>query len=127
MRLEGKTAIITGAASGVQGEVMGYGGATSWIFSREGANVIIADLKDEIGEKTASQIRDSGGSARYVHLDVTNENDWISAIGVATSEFGEAKRINYGRWGGPSVTRKVRNTFLNWRLNKRFGPFSCCW
>ena len=89
MRLEGKTAIITGAASGLQGEVMGYGGATARIFSKEGANVIIADLKDEIGEKTASQIRDGGGSAKYVHLDVTREHDWINAIAVVTSEFGE--------------------------------------
>ena len=108
MRLEGKTAIVTGAASGLQGEVMGYGGATARIFSKEGANVIIADLKDEIGEKTASQIRDGGGSAKYVHLDVTSEHDWINAIEVATSEFGELNiLVNNAGIGDPSIIEET--------------------
>ena len=60
MRLKGKVAIISGAAHGVQGEVMGFGGATSWLFSREGAKVVLTDIDEEAGEKTASQIRDEG-------------------------------------------------------------------
>ncbi|AEF37817.1 putative oxidoreductase [Mycolicibacter sinensis] len=53
MRLVGKVAIVTGAAGGVPGEVMGFGGATAWLFAREGAKVVLTDLSDECGEATA--------------------------------------------------------------------------
>ena len=40
-RLDGKVALITGAASGLKGEIMGLGGATAWLFAREGAKVAL--------------------------------------------------------------------------------------
>ena len=70
MRLKDKVALITGAATGVRGELMGIGGATAWLFSGEGARLIIADINDGLGEKTAADIRESGGDATFVHLDV---------------------------------------------------------
>ena len=88
MRLEGKVALITGAATGIQGEVMGFGGATAWLFSREGAKVVLTDVNDELGQKSASQIRESGGEALFVHLDVTEEHEWLDAIQTAVSHFG---------------------------------------
>jgi cyclopentanol dehydrogenase len=88
MRLEGKVALITGAAAGVQGELMGFGGATAWLFVREGARVVLGDIKEELGQKTASQIRESGGDALFLRLDVTNEQDWINAIQTTVSTFG---------------------------------------
>ena len=80
MRLKDRIAIITGAATGLIGETRGIGGAAAWAFSREGAAVYIADIDDAMGERTAEQIRGSGGVAHYVHLDVTDEDQWISAV-----------------------------------------------
>lgn len=80
MRLQDKIAIITGAATGLTGEIRGIGGATAWAFAREGATVYLADINDEMGERAAAEIRQAGGSARYVHLDVTNEVLWHAVI-----------------------------------------------
>ena len=49
MRLEGKVALVTGAATGIRGEVQGIGGATAWLFAREGAKVVVADINDDLG------------------------------------------------------------------------------
>ncbi len=89
MRLEGKVALISGAATGVKDELMGFGGASAWLFVKEGAKVVLSDIKDDLGEKTASQIRESGGEAIYLHLDVTSEQDWIDAIQTTVSTFGK--------------------------------------
>ena len=87
MRLEGKTALITGAASGIQGELMGLGGTAAWLFVGEGAKVVVADINDSTGETTASQICESGGGCFFVHLDVTKEEDWKRAIQMVVSNF----------------------------------------
>ena len=60
MRLEGKVALITGAATGVEGERMGFGGATARLFVQEGARVVVADINEESGLKTAALIREAG-------------------------------------------------------------------
>ena len=88
MRLAGKTALITGAAKGVDGQLMGFGGATAKLFAREGARVVVSDIDVENGEKTASQIRDAGAEAMFVRLDVTSEQDWTDAVRRSVSEFG---------------------------------------
>ena len=84
-RLDGKVALITGAASGVHGELMGFGGATARLFTREGAKVVLTDINDEGGRKTAEEIRAGGGEAMYVHLDVTDEQAWAIAMETASS------------------------------------------
>ena len=80
MRLQGKIAIITGAANGLTGEIRGIGGAVAWAFVREGATVYLADINDEMGERTAAEIRAAGRAAHYVHLDVTDEVLWHTVI-----------------------------------------------
>ena len=87
MRLEGKTALITGAAGGSQDDLIGFGGAAAWLFSREGANLVLTDIDDDLGEKTAFQIRESGGEAIFEHLDVTSESGWIQVIDRTVSQF----------------------------------------
>ena len=64
-RLEGKTALITGAASGI-------GMETAKLFASEGAKVLVVDVNDSEGEQTATAIRDSGGEALYQHADVSS-------------------------------------------------------
>jgi len=88
MRLAGKVAIITGAAGGVPGEVMGFGGATAWSFAREGAKVVLTDVTNERGEATAAAIRGEGYDARYQRLDVTSPGDWQAAIARTLDAFG---------------------------------------
>jgi len=73
-RLDGKVAIITGAARG-QGE------AEARLFASEGAKVVLGDVIDRDGEQVAAGI---GGNARYVHLDVSQEADWAAAVEVAS-------------------------------------------
>ena len=89
MRLEGKVALISGAASGVEGELMGFGGAAARMFCKEGARVVLGDINVENGERTAEQIRAAGGDARFVKLDVTNEQDWIDAVAATVSAYGK--------------------------------------
>ncbi|HEX7095733.1 MAG TPA: glucose 1-dehydrogenase [Acidimicrobiales bacterium] len=74
-RLDGKVAIVTGAARG-QGE------AEARLFAAEGAKVVLGDVLDDLGEAVA---KDIGAAARYVHLDVSNPDDWAKAVEVATS------------------------------------------
>ena len=77
-RLDGKVAIITGAARG-------QGAAEARLFTAEGAKVVLADVLDEEGAAVAAEI---GDAARYVHLDVTDEAQWAAAITAAEEAFG---------------------------------------
>ena len=88
MRLQGKVALLTGAASARPGELMGLGGAAAHAFVREGGKVMLSDILDDLGERAATEMRESGAEARYVHLDVTSERDWERAIEATLSEFG---------------------------------------
>ncbi len=80
MRLQDKVALLTGAAAAIKGELMGFGGATAHLFVREGAKVVLTDIRDELGERAAAALRDQGPDVLYRHLDVTSEADWQRAI-----------------------------------------------
>jgi len=88
MRLAGKIALITGAAAGVEGETMGFGGAAARLFAREGAKVVLTDIKEDMGRKSAEQIRANGGEAVFVRHDVTDEAAWQQVVQTAVSQFG---------------------------------------
>lgn len=77
-RLDGRVAIITGAARG-QGE------AEARRFVEEGANVVVADVLDEAGRAVAESI---GDAARFEHLDVTDEDGWRAVVAAAEETFG---------------------------------------
>ena len=82
MRLGGKVALITGAAGG-------QGSAEARIFAEEGAKVVLADVMDQQGTKVAADINEAGGSATYVHLDVTSESEWAAAVLLAVTRYGK--------------------------------------
>ena len=68
-QLDGKIAVVTGGSRGI-------GAAVGRAFGREGAAVVICDLLDERGEGIADDVNRAGGSAIFVHLDVTAQTDW---------------------------------------------------
>jgi len=78
-RLEGKVALITGAASGI-------GESTAQILAKEGATVIITDIADNEGQELAAKI---GNGAVYMHLNVCNEKEWKDTLNSIESQYGK--------------------------------------
>ena len=81
MKLSGKVALITGAASGI-------GKETALLFAQEGASVVACDIDDKGGADTVLQIEEAGGRALYVHSDVAQAGDCRNMIEMAESKFG---------------------------------------
>jgi NAD(P)-dependent dehydrogenase (short-subunit alcohol dehydrogenase family) len=79
-RLEGKTALVTGAASGI-------GRASAMLFAAEGANVVVLDRADAV-EETAAQIRKEGGRVTAFVRDSSEEANVVEAIDAAVREYG---------------------------------------
>lgn len=77
-RLDGKVALISGAARGI-------GAKTAELMVAAGAKVILADVLDDLGQETAGRL---GDAAAYIHLDVTKESDWRAAVDLAETRFG---------------------------------------
>ncbi|RAU47561.1 MULTISPECIES: glucose 1-dehydrogenase [unclassified Pseudomonas] len=80
-RLDGKVAIITGAARGI-----GEGIAEK--FAGEGASVVIADLLEREGKEVAERLRKQGGKAVFFNLDVSSEQAWADVVANTVAEFG---------------------------------------
>jgi cyclopentanol dehydrogenase len=78
-RLDGKVAIISGAASGM-------GAVEAKLFAAEGASVVLGDIQDEMGKAVEKEI---GKDAAYLRLDVTDETDWVRAVETAVRRFGK--------------------------------------
>jgi 3alpha(or 20beta)-hydroxysteroid dehydrogenase len=76
--LDGKTAIVTGAARG-------QGAAAARLFVAEGARVVIGDVLDEPGKELAAEL---GDAAVYRHLDVTAEDEWTAVVGETLESLG---------------------------------------
>lgn len=105
MRLENRVALITGAAHGIKGELMGFGGASAWLFAEEGAKVMLTDIDVESGERTAAQMREAGHDVMFRRLDVTDEGEWQKAIEATVSAYGGLNILvnNAGTGGRPTV------------------------
>ncbi len=81
-RLDGKVALISGAARGI-------GGATAKMMAAAGASVVIGDVLADKAKETVKDITASGGKAIFVPLDVTSEKDWTNAVAAATKTYGK--------------------------------------
>jgi NAD(P)-dependent dehydrogenase (short-subunit alcohol dehydrogenase family) len=81
MRLANKIIIITGSGSGI-------GRSTALLFANEGATVVVNDLDTEKGTETVKEIQASGGSAMFVHADVTNAEAVKALVDQVIAEYG---------------------------------------
>ena len=81
-KLDGKVALISGGARG-------QGAAEARLFAQEGAKVVLGDILDEQGQQVEAEINELGGDALYIHLDVTSEADWQSAVQAAVDRYGK--------------------------------------
>ena len=81
MRLQYKVALISGGARGI-------GAAITKMFAQEGAKLVIGDVLEEEGQRTANEVADGGGECFFVKLDVTSESDWEQATREVVTRFG---------------------------------------
>ena len=80
-RVDGKVALITGAASGL-------GRADADVLAREGATVVLTDINEDAGKAAAESIRQAGGKATFMLLDVADEKQWQEIIASVRKEHG---------------------------------------
>ena len=112
MKLQGKVAVITGAASGI-------GAATARLFVEEGAKVVVGDIQDKVGERFAASL---GESAIYRHCNVAREAQVAELIKAATETWG---RLDVLATRTPvslacrAHSRKSRSTITT-------SPSTCC-
>ena len=85
-RLEGKVALISGGARG-------QGAAEAMAFVEEGAKVVFGDIIDENGYEVEAEINKTSEASKYIHLDVTNEANWVFVINTTVTTFGKESVI----------------------------------
>ena len=81
MRLEGKSAIVTGAGNGI-------GRAIAGLFAEEGARILVAEIEEDAGKAVADEINRAGGTAVFQHTDITDETSVSAAVHAAVDAFG---------------------------------------
>ncbi|MGL4541640.1 MAG: SDR family oxidoreductase [Polymorphobacter sp.] len=114
-RVEGKVALITGGARGM-------GAAHARLFVAEGAKVVIGDILDAEGAGLAAEL---GNNARYIHLDVTQPDDWTAAVALCVSEFGSLGVLvnNAGVFGGAPIIDHPLDLWQRFLDVNLTGPF----
>ncbi|HET7118303.1 MAG TPA: glucose 1-dehydrogenase [Hanamia sp.] len=120
-RVEDKVVIVTGGAIGI-------GKETSILLAKEGAKVAITDVKDEEGKKLAGEITKNGGTAKYWHLDVTNEDEVKKVFADVVKEFGklDAAINNAGISGVDKPTHELTGQEWDQGMNVNVkGVFFC--
>jgi len=97
-RLDGKVALVTGGARGV-------GRSICELFVREGAVVLMVDIRDELGERAAAEISADGAALAYQHLDVRDRDQWRAAVERCEAAFGPPNVLvnNAFRYSHPAI------------------------
>jgi NAD(P)-dependent dehydrogenase (short-subunit alcohol dehydrogenase family) len=107
-RVDGKVALVTGAASGL-------GAAAARRLGAEGAKVLLTDVAADAGVAVADEIASAGGETAFLSHDVTSEADWESAVARAVDRFGRLDVLvnNAGVSGG--VQELMTLSYEAWR------------
>jgi dihydroanticapsin dehydrogenase len=106
MRLRDKVAIVTGGAAGI-------GQATAELFAEEGAGVVIFDIDDPEGRRTAETIAKNGGEAVFIHTDISDEASIKEAIAQTTRRFGRLDILVNN--AAAFVLKGLEATLSDWR------------
>lgn len=102
-RLDGRTAVITGGASGI-------GAGTAELYAEHGANVVVADLQEEAGSALVAELGERFGDvARFARCDVTSEDDVAAAVDLAVAEFGQLD-VMFNNAGVVGVVGRIAET-----------------
>lgn len=114
-RVQGKVALISGAARGM-------GAAEARLFAAEGANVIIGDVLEEAGKRLAGEI---GSRSEFVALDVTSEEAWAEAVRRALSRFGKLDILvnNAGIFRRATIEEANGEQFMQTVMVNQLGPY----
>jgi NAD(P)-dependent dehydrogenase (short-subunit alcohol dehydrogenase family) len=113
-RMAGKAAIVSGAGQ-TPGSTIGNGRATAVLLAREGARVWCADRVLDRAEETAAAIRDEGGEAHAVHLDVTDAAQVATTVQAAHEQLGRidvlVNNVGIGGGGDGPIQRVTDDAF----------------
>ncbi|MBY6293945.1 glucose 1-dehydrogenase [Nanohaloarchaea archaeon H01] len=109
MKLDGRTAIVTGGSSGI-------GRGICMKLAEEGANIVVADVQQEPnmdGKPTDEKINEEGGNALFIQTDVSDEESVEEMVYLAAEEFGQVEMLvnNAGIHGGGSITETDEDTW----------------
>lgn len=121
MRVQGKVAIVTGGA-------LGIGRAVSLLLAKEGALVAVLDINEKDGRQAASEIVGSGGTARFWHLDTSNEHEVEDVFAQIVKEFGKIDILvnNAGISGVNKPTHEIKEEEWDKVINVNVkGVFFC--
>ena len=115
MRLESKTVVITGAASGI-------GRETATRCAEEGASVVVTDVDAAGGEETVAAIEDAGGEAEFRRLDVTDSDQVHDVVDTVAAEYGIDVMVNNAGTGHPGgsleeIDEAVRDFVVDININ----------
>lgn len=117
--LEGRVGVITGAASG-------QGRAAALLFAAEGARVLVADLNDEGSAETVALVEQAGGTASWVHADVSVRSDVEDMVTAAVDRYGRLD-VLYNNAAVQMSGRLVDCTLDEWRLTIRTNLTAVFW
>src|SRR3972149_105789 len=120
---DGKVAFLTGAGSGIAR-------AAAKMLAAEGARVVIAEIKPELGAATERGIRDAGGGALFVPTDVTDEDSVRNAFRQAVERYGRLDILHNCAGGSipqDNVVTEVDMSVWDHTINLDLkGTFLCC-
>jgi NAD(P)-dependent dehydrogenase (short-subunit alcohol dehydrogenase family) len=89
LKLRDKVALVTGAALGFKDGGPSIGSSIAIRFAAEGAKVVVVDILDEMGQRTADKIKANGGESLFIRTDVSTTEDVKRAIELTSREFGK--------------------------------------